>query len=102
MINGVPCVQMVQNGQVVWMPVQAQQPVPPAQLQPAQPVVAPQPVAHAAPNSVFSMIAASNPAALSTAQAMPAGNAIVGYNHQGRPINAMGQVIGEYGYPIRG
>ena len=102
MINGVPCVQMVQNGQVVWMPVQAQQPVPPAQLQPAQPVVAPQPVAHAAPNSVFSMIAASNPAALSTAQAMPAGNAIVGYNHQGRPVNAMGQVIGEYGYPIRG
>lgn len=97
MINGVPCVQMVQNGQVVWMPVQAQQ-----QVQPAQPVVAPQPVAHAAPNSVFSMIAASNPAALSTAQAMPAGNAIVGYNHQGRPVNAMGQVIGEYGYPIRG
>jgi hypothetical protein len=96
MINGVPCVQMVQNGQVVWMPVQAQQ-----QVQP-QPVVAPQPVAHAAPNSVFSMIAASNPAALSTAQAMPAGNAIVGYNHQGRPINTMGQVIGEYGYPIRG
>lgn len=102
MINGVPCVQMVQNGQVVWMPVQAQQPVPPAQLQPAQPVVAPQPVAHAAPNSVFSMIAANNPAALSAAQAMPAGNAIVGYNHQGRPVNAMGQVIGEYGYPIRG
>ena len=96
MINGVPCVQMVQNGQVVWMPVQAQQPVQP------QPVVAPQPVAHAAPNSVFSMIAASNPAALSTAQTMPAGNAIVGYNHQGRPVNAMGQVIGEYGYPIRG
>lgn len=96
MINGVPCVQMVQNGQVVWMPVQAQQPVQP------QPVVAPQPVAHAAPNSVFSMIAANNPAALSAAQAMPAGNAIVGYNHQGRPINAMGQVIGEYGYPIRG
>lgn len=97
MINGVPCVQMVQNGQVVWMPVQAQQPV-----QPAQSVVAPQPVAHAAPNSVFSMIAANNPAALSAAQAMPAGNAIVGYNHQGRPVNAMGQVIGEYGYPIRG
>lgn len=96
MINGVPCVQMVQNGQVVWMPVQAQQPVQP------QPVVASQPVAHAAPNSVFSMIAANNPAALSAAQAMPAGNAIVGYNHQGRPINAMGQVIGEYGYPIRG
>lgn len=96
MINGVPCVQMVQNGQVVWMPVQAQQPVQP------QPVVAPQPVAHAAPNSVFSMIAANNPAALSAAQAMPAGNAIVGYNHQGRPVNAMGQVIGEYGYPIRG
>lgn len=96
MINGVPCVQMAQNGQVVWMPVQAQQ-----QVQP-QPVVAPQPVAHAAPNSVFSMIAASNPAALNAAQAMPAGNAIVGYNHQGRPINAMGQVIGEYGYPIRG
>ena len=96
MINGVPCVQMVQNGQVVWMPVQAQQPVQP------QPVVAPQPVAHAAPNSVFSMIAASNPAALNATQAMPAGNAIVGYNHQGRPVNAMGQVIGEYGYPIRG
>lgn len=96
MINGVPCVQMVQNGQVVWMPVQAQQPVQP------QPVVASQPVAHAAPNSVFSMIAASNPAALNAAQAMPAGNAIVGYNHQGRPVNAMGQVIGEYGYPIRG
>jgi hypothetical protein len=96
MINGVPCVQMVQNGQVVWMPVQAQQPVQP------QPVVAPQPVTHAAPNSVFSMIAANNPAALSATQAMPAGNAIVGYNHQGRPINAMGQVIGEYGYPIRG
>jgi hypothetical protein len=96
MINGVPCVQMVQNGQVVWMPVQAQQPVQP------QPVVASQPVAHAAPNSVFSMIAANNPAALSAAQAMPAGNAIVGYNHQGRPVNAMGQVIGEYGYPIRG
>ena len=78
------------------MPVQAQQPVQP------QPVVAPQPVAHAAPNSVFSMIAASNPAALNATQAMPAGNAIVGYNHQGRPVNAMGQVIGEYGYPIRG
>nr|DAR22161.1 MAG TPA: hypothetical protein [Caudoviricetes sp.] len=96
MINGVPCIQMVQNGQVVWMPVQAQQ-----QVQ-QQPVVAPQPVSHAAPNSVFSMIAASNPAALNAAQAMPAGNAIVGYNHQGRPVNAMGQVIGEYGYPIRG
>ena len=98
MINGVPCVQMMQNGQVVWVPAQqaAAQPVAP------QPVMAAPPVA-SSPNSVFSLVASTNPAALHTPYAAaPTPNAFAGYNAQGQRINALGQVIGEYGYPIKG